>query len=226
MFKNLTKYTVYQISFCNWFMSKFMILTLFSSNKQFNQLVFCDWGTCKSAEGVSWESITAQHLLGMDWIRLWITCTGMATHSCWSAWNNSSTFTGVFTLPQTRLSNSSQVYSTGSKLIWAHGRPGENLDIGVGEELCGISLLHGVWHCHVELQRHTTFEAKKYAFLFLNSILIYEQKNGTNAQTILLQNGKHICLHFSNSCMILNVTKTGINAVSYTHLTLPTRPLV
>ena len=96
----------------------------------------------------------------MDWIRLWITCTGMATHSCWSAWNNSSTFTGVFTLPQTRLSNSSQVYSTGSKLIWAHGRPGENLDIGVGEELCGISLLHGVWHCHVEIQRHTTFEAK------------------------------------------------------------------
>ena len=150
----------------------------------------------------------------MAWIRLWITCTGMATHSCWSAWNNSSTFTGVFTLPQTHLSNSSQVYSTGSKLIWAHGRPGENLDIGVGEELCGISLLHGVWHCHVELQRHTTFEAKKYAFLFLNSILIYEQKNGTNAQTILLQNGKHICLHFSNSCMILNVTKTGINVLS------------
>ena len=31
-------------------------------------------------------SITVQHLLGMNWIKLWITCAGMVTLSCLSAW--------------------------------------------------------------------------------------------------------------------------------------------
>ena len=42
-----------KISFCNWLRSNFMILTLFSYKKQFNQLVFCNWGTRKSARVVS-----------------------------------------------------------------------------------------------------------------------------------------------------------------------------
>ena len=45
----------------------------------------------------------------------------------------------------------------------------------VGEKLCGVALLHGVWHCRVEVQCYTTFHGrngknKQTAFLFLNSI--------------------------------------------------------
>ena len=76
------------------------------------------------SRGCPQESLTVQHLLGMDWIRLWITCTGMATHSCWSTWNDSHKFARVLTLPQTHLSNSSQMCLSGLKLIWRHGRQG------------------------------------------------------------------------------------------------------
>ena len=95
LLENSTKNRVHQISFCSWFRSKFMILTLFSSKKKFHHSVLCHWVTPTSVGGCSpLESMTTQHLLGMDWIRLWITCARMATHSCFSAWNNSCTFAG------------------------------------------------------------------------------------------------------------------------------------
>ena len=87
----------------------------------------------------------------MDWIRLWITCTGMIIHSSWNAWKSSHIFAGAFTLPWTRPSNSSQMYLI-ARLGWNLGKElGKGLDVA-GEELW-CSLLHGVWWCRVETQR-------------------------------------------------------------------------
>ena len=150
MFENSTpKNHVHQISFCNWFRSKFMILTPFSSKTQFSQSAFCEPGKHKSVggrgrRGGSRDSVTTQHLLSMNWIRLWIIVMGWPpTHSCLSAWNNSCMFSQAFTLSRSRLYNSSRICSIGFKLIWGHGRPGENLDVVVQEELCGVAYCMG-----------------------------------------------------------------------------------
>ena len=50
--------------------------------------------------------------------------------------------------------------SIGFKLIWGHVRLGENLDVVVGKETVWCGVLRGVWHCYVEVQRLTTFDAR------------------------------------------------------------------
>ena len=74
----------------------------------------------------------------MDWIRLSITWAGMATHSCLSAWNNSHTVAGAFTLPRTRLSNLFPVCLFGFKSGDMEGQ-GRIFDIIIGEELCDVA---------------------------------------------------------------------------------------
>ena len=73
MFKKIsTKNQIHQISFCHWFRSKFMIIALVSSKKQFKQWVFCDRGTHKSVWDVSWRinncsaSLTTRAGLGCE----------------------------------------------------------------------------------------------------------------------------------------------------------------
>ena len=41
--------------------------------------------------------------------------------------------------------------------IW---KAGENLDDVVGEELCGVAGCIGLWRCRVDIQRHTTVDAR------------------------------------------------------------------
>ena len=141
MFVNSTRNQVHHISFSRLFQANVSMLF---------QAKGCQHSSCQRNTSISilrlmdaeinrgvcpQKSVIAQHLLSIDWIRLWITCAEMTTHSCWSARNNSLTFAGAFTLPRTRLSNSSQMFSIECKLIWGHWRAGENLDDVVSEEL-------------------------------------------------------------------------------------------
>ena len=53
---------------------------------------------------------------------------------------------------------------------------GRTLDDVVGEELCGVACCIEVWHCRVDVECHSTFDArnktaKTYAFLCLNTIV-------------------------------------------------------
>ena len=113
----------------------------------------------------------------MAWIRLWITFAWMTNRSCLSAWNNSRTFAGAFPLLRTRLSSSFQVCLFGFKSGNREGQGSQGRCCWRGTVWC--CMLHGVWHCRVELQCYTTFDArmkqqkkKKKAFLFLNSIFV------------------------------------------------------
>ena len=85
----------------------------------------------------------------------------MATHFCWGAWNNLGTFADAFTQLSTRLSNSFQMCSIGLK-SGVHGRPGEDLDVVVAVFFGGGTVwrgvLHRVWRCRVEIQRHATLD--------------------------------------------------------------------
>ena len=87
-------------------------------------------------------STTAQHLLGMDWIRLWITCTGMAIH-----------FPGVPETTHTHLQGHSASNMSVQLVpkafdwvpIWGHGRPGKSLHITawlLGGLEMGVPLSH------------------------------------------------------------------------------------
>ena len=66
----------------------------------------------------------------------------MATHSCFSAWNNSRTFSGAFTLPRTRVSNSFQVCLFRFKSGDVEDQE-RILDVVVGEELCDAAWCTG-----------------------------------------------------------------------------------
>ena len=95
-----TKNQVHQISLCNWFRS----IREKVQSPGILQPVDID-----ISRGCEWKNKkTDQHRLGIYWI-LWITCAGMATHSCLSAWSNSHTFAGAFTLPWIHLSSLFQV---------------------------------------------------------------------------------------------------------------------
>ena len=95
--------------------------------QQFNQSVFCDLGILRSVGGggVSSRSINCSAYL-------WHGLGQLVNHLYWdghplllSAWNNSSMFAGAFSLPQTQLSNSSQMCLIGFKLILGHGSQGQ-----------------------------------------------------------------------------------------------------
>ena len=165
MVENSTKNHAHQILFRKWFRSKFMILTLFSSEEKFNRSVFRDWVTHTSVRGRGRggpprESITAHHLWGMDWSRvvshlrwaghpLLLECLKQLTHIC-----------------KGRSLCLEPVSSTRSKRLCL------GLTLGIGEareefrRCCWrgtvwCCVLHGVWRFRVEAQRHTTFGAWK-----------------------------------------------------------------
>ena len=157
----MIKIQAHQISFCNWFRSKFTILTLFSSEKQFNQSVFCDWGTRRSVESVSSSRISncsASLGHGLDQVvnhlrwdnhPLLLECVEQVTHVL-----------------------------QGSSLCLEHCCPIHpkrvrlGLNLGTwnagGESGCCCSrgtvwcaVVHEVWTYRVELQFHTTFDGRQ-----------------------------------------------------------------
>ena len=72
MFENSTKDQAHQISFCNWFMSKFILLTIFSSKKKFNHSVFFDRGRGVPSSRINKCSASVRH--GLDQV---------VNHLCW-----------------------------------------------------------------------------------------------------------------------------------------------
>ena len=139
----------------------------------------------------------------MDWTRWWITCSGMAIHSCLSAWDNSCMIAGAFTLPQTRLSNSSY-------MCLIRFKSGDMEGQGEFEHCCRqrtvwCGFLHGVWYCRVEIQRHTTSgaqnkTAKEYSNFEQYNLSCFQRSTGT------VQNPKEFGIRDHAANTIANTT--------------------
>ena len=101
----------------------------------------------------------------MNWIRLWITCAGIATHSCLHAWNNSRTFARVFTLRQTCFFSWFQVCLLGFKSGDMTGQ-GRIWTLFVGRDLCGVVCCMG--------SGIIMWQARKVAFLCFWTLYVWE----------------------------------------------------
>ena len=147
----------------------------------------------------------------MDGTRLWITCAGMATHSCLSAWNNSRAFAMAFTLPGTRLSNSFQVCLFEMKSGTWKVREEFGRCCWQGTRWCDV--LHGIWRCaemkHSATQRlmakikrqkkkKKKERKKENAFLFLNGMITTRNYESVCLYEIRLRHNDKSCLVFSN----------------------------
>ena len=138
-----------------------MTWTLFSSKKQFNQWLLCDWGKRRSAGGVRVSSskisnCAASHRRGLDQV---------VSHLNWDghpflqeSLKQLTTLAGAFTLPRTRLSNSSQVCSTGFRSGDTEGA-GKRWNVRGWRGFMWCGVLHRVWRCRVEILRRATFDA-------------------------------------------------------------------
>ena len=127
-------------------MSTFVISTLSRPrNSSISRYFVADGHANQPAVCPRPESITAQRLSGMDWIR---SCAGIATHSCWSAWNNSRSFAGAFILPQTR------------QMSLHLGEWKARGDFGhcCWQGTVWWSVLDGVRYCRAEIRCRTTFD--------------------------------------------------------------------
>ena len=153
-----------------------MILTLFSSRKKFNYSIVWDWATRTKVGSVSSSRINncpASLRYGLDQV---------VTHMRWDDHPLQLEYLkqlmhiprGVYSASSTSLQLVPSVFVWVK--VWGQGKPGENFGRCCWRGTVWCCVLHGVWHCRVDVQCHSTFDArnktaKTYAFLCLNTIV-------------------------------------------------------
>ena len=153
-----------------------MILTLFSSKKKFDHSSVLWLRTRTSVGGVpslrKKNNCSASHRHGLDqvvnhWRRdghpLQLECLKQLTLICRCV--HSASTSSLQLLPSVLI----------WVQVWGQGRPGKNLGVVVGEEMCGIVCCMGsgivALKCSaIQLLMLEIQQQKKYGFLFLNSI--------------------------------------------------------
>ena len=130
------KNQAHQVSFCKWSLQLIKVhgFNILLVQETF-QTVFLQRRYTQISKGcfLLENRCTAQHLLGIDWNRLWITCDGMATHPAWVPGTTPARLHGHLLCLE-------QVCPTHLKcarlgLTLGHRRPGKSLDVA-GEEMC------------------------------------------------------------------------------------------